>query len=592
MADHSFAATPRSGPKGARVVVARPAGDLSPHSTIRAGDQEIEDVVIPGPHHAHFGVPDGDEGELKVELKSTDTDGPTETHAMDFHRELPHAEVPAPAPPQPGPSGAPRAPKPGDPTRPASNWWMLHQALEHASHAAGSEAVPLKELWSTSFPSALGYTQPILGDGTLLVGVYGNGPETIVALDPTNGAVTWQRTGYQISVMGTPVAVNGRVYCVEVVYPSGHRLVCLEIADGTEVWVQTLDHSSQSGLAAAFGLIYLLTRDGTLSARKADDGALVWSASVDVGNGSTLSSPAVGFGKVYVGTRQGLRAFDAHTGNPETIESTGITNGNASPLIVTDVGIGNPAVVVIGDDSGTLRAYHVGTGQVVWTFSGNLPLWYTTPSFADGRIYLRQTSTIVALDPVTGTVVATSPALDGPTVCAPTLVPGHVVLTTGDNRITVLDRPALTVSSTVELPGGPAGGDFAHPSAEDGRMYLTSSNDTPWPAVADTLRAYHKGCLVVTAAYGSPLAPEVAFLRSIRDEVLRPTALGAPILRILERIYYSFSPTVSDAMDRRPWLRHLIRTLVVAPVVRPLYRLARWRGRAGDLDRRSSSRAE
>lgn len=476
--------------------------------------------------------------------------------------------------------------KPGDPTRPSSNWWMIHQSIEHNSYARGSKVVPLKDLWASTFADALSTSQPIVGDGKLIVGIFGNGPETMAALDVESGSASWTRIDMDAYVSGTPVAVNGRVYFVEKHHYAGPRLVCVRIADGVEEWNQALSANSQSGLAAAFGNIYLLTRDGKLSARSPLDGTMVWEATVDVGLGQTLSSPAIGFGRVFVGTRQGLRSFDATSGaqRPPTIVTPG--NGNASAAIVMDVGVGNPAVVAIGDIDGKLWAYNPATGDELWTFDGDMPLWYTTPSVADGRIYLQQRSTLVALDPVSGTVVATSPDFGAETASASTATPNHAILITRNDKLVVLKRPGLSTVSTLDIPAHPEG-DMCHPTIESGRLFINTAATDPWPAAHDTIRAYHKGCFIATAAYGSPLAPEVMFLCRIRDEHLRASPIGDYIIDIMENVYYRFSPNIVDAMKRFPWLRTTIRLVIVTPIVKFLKMLVGLFDRRGKIKMKS-----
>jgi len=54
------------------------------------------------------------------------------------------------------------------------------------------------------------------------------------------------------------------------------------------------------------------------------------------------------------------------------------------------------------------------------------------------------------------------------------------------------------------------------------------------------------GCLIATAAFGSELAPQVQFLREIRDNVVLNTKSGMEFMTAFNQFYYSFSPTIAD----------------------------------------------
>lgn len=78
-----------------------------------------------------------------------------------------------------------------DLTGPSSNWWMFQQGLEHTGNARTDTVVPLQKLWEQTFQAALGTSQPIVGDGAVLVGIFGNGPENFAALDEDTGQRRW-----------------------------------------------------------------------------------------------------------------------------------------------------------------------------------------------------------------------------------------------------------------------------------------------------------------------------------------------------------------------------------------------------------------
>ncbi len=54
------------------------------------------------------------------------------------------------------------------------------------------------------------------------------------------------------------------------------------------------------------------------------------------------------------------------------------------------------------------------------------------------------------------------------------------------------------------------------------------------------------GCLIATATFDSELAPQVQFLREIRENVLHNTNSGKSFMIGFNQIYYLFSPTIAD----------------------------------------------
>ena len=71
-------------------------------------------------------------------------------------------------------------------------------------------------------------------------------------------------------------------------------------------------------------------------------------------------------------------------------------------------------------------------------------------------------------------------------------------------------------------------------------------------------------CFVATAAYGSPLAPEVIFLSHFRDEVLLNSALG----RAFVKLYYHASPPLAVFIAKTDFGRAIVRHLFLAPILR------------------------
>ena len=77
------------------------------------------------------------------------------------------------------------------------------------------------------------------------------------------------------------------------------------------------------------------------------------------------------------------------------------------------------------------------------------------------------------------------------------------------------------------------------------------------------------GCLIATAAYGTELAPQVQFLREIRDQTVMSTASGTTFMANFNQVYYSFSPIIADLEREYPIFQETVR-LFITPMISTL----------------------
>ena len=74
------------------------------------------------------------------------------------------------------------------------------------------------------------------------------------------------------------------------------------------------------------------------------------------------------------------------------------------------------------------------------------------------------------------------------------------------------------------------------------------------------------GCLIATAAYGTELAPQVQFLREIRDNTVMSTESGTSFMTGFNQLYYSFSPTIADMERENPMFQEAVRAFITPMV--------------------------
>jgi len=67
------------------------------------------------------------------------------------------------------------------------------------------------------------------------------------------------------------------------------------------------------------------------------------------------------------------------------------------------------------------------------------------------------------------------------------------------------------------------------------------------------------GCLIATATYGSEMAPQVQFLREVRDNQLMSTNSGSSFMIGFNQLYYLFSPTIADMERENPIFKEAVK---------------------------------
>jgi len=77
------------------------------------------------------------------------------------------------------------------------------------------------------------------------------------------------------------------------------------------------------------------------------------------------------------------------------------------------------------------------------------------------------------------------------------------------------------------------------------------------------------GCLIATATFGTEMAPQVQFLREIRDNIVLQTESGTSFMTAFNQFYYSFSPTIADYERENPIFKESVK-LTITPLLASL----------------------
>ena len=94
-------------------------------------------------------------------------------------------------------------------------------------------------------------------------------------------------------------------------------------------------------------------------------------------------------------------------------------------------------------------------------------------------------------------------------------------------------------------------------------VYTVPSGADPAPSPGSSAASGGgAGCFIATAAFGSPMAPEVALLRAFRDSCLLTNSPG----RLFVEFYYWISPPIADFISGDESLRQITR-IILWPLV-------------------------
>jgi outer membrane protein assembly factor BamB len=292
----------------------------------------------------------------------------------------------------------PPAPKP---KRRDFRWPFYGYTPQRTRYIDADIKPPLRAVWKWGRGQLLEF-QPVLADNKLFL--VRNGGE-VVALNARNGKVRWRRdsgakaasspawsqhrlfvtilepgrilalrarTGKRIwrkslpsRTESSPLIRGGRVYFGS----EDGTVYCLRARDGKEIWRYQAAGAVKAGLAYSKGLLFFGDYGGEFTAIRARDGKEVWSLDSEGRSfgrsGNFYSTPAVAFGRVYVGNTDGfVYSFVARNGKLAWRTQTGAFV-YAAPAVARVPGF-KPAVY-IGSYDGNFYALDARSGSKLWT---------------------------------------------------------------------------------------------------------------------------------------------------------------------------------------------------------------------------------
>lgn len=235
--------------------------------------------------------------------------------------------------------------------------------VDNDGHARALNADTGREIWHRRI-AALNASTPTYSKGRLYI--VNLEPGHVLALNARNGKRIWQKD-LPCRSESSPVVVHNRVYfgCENGV------LYALKSRNGKEVWATSVSGAIKGAPAYEDGTLFVGDYGGVVTAVRAKTGAVKWQSD-GLGSsfgraGAFYSTPAVAYGRVYLGSNDGrVYSFDKNTGELAWTHSTG--NWVYSGPSVAQVP-GTPPTVYIGSFDGNVYALNARSGETRWTHS-------------------------------------------------------------------------------------------------------------------------------------------------------------------------------------------------------------------------------
>jgi len=215
---------------------------------------------------------------------------------------------------------------------------------------------------------SLAASSPAYGHGTvyivLLKRFKGSDGGRVVAVATKDGRTRWSRK-LPSRAESSPLLHRGRLYFGT---ESG-RDFALSARDGSMRWTYKAAGAVKGGIALADGKLFFGDYGGQVHAIRVADGRKVWvkgtsSGAFGLGSGNFYSTPAVAFGRVYVGNTDGnVYSYSTTNGALAWRHRTG-DYVYASPAVAQVPG--TPPTVYIGSYDGYFYALSARTGSVLW----------------------------------------------------------------------------------------------------------------------------------------------------------------------------------------------------------------------------------
>jgi len=217
----------------------------------------------------------------------------------------------------------------------------------------------------------LSASSPAVTSNTVYATVLSSGhprsPGRIVALNSTSGAIRWLRSLPSPSE-SSPMVDEGRVF----IGSQSGLVYALNAHNGRVIWTYKAAGAVKASPTLSGGVLYFGDYSGHVQAISEQSGHLLWRSGSEgalLGSGTFYSTPAVLYGRVFLGNTDGrVYAYDASSGKLDWAVQTG-AYVYASPAVTNAPGLG--PTVYLGSYNGDFYAIDARSGHVSWKFNGH-----------------------------------------------------------------------------------------------------------------------------------------------------------------------------------------------------------------------------
>ncbi len=223
------------------------------------------------------------------------------------------------------------------------------------------------ELWNISTGKIDPYTSPAGDEGRVY---FAGGDPALYCVDTSSFELLWKHPT-EAPITSTPAIKDGNAY-----FATTEDLRAVDAETGEEIWLAPLKGTISSP-ALSFDRVYIGTDDASLEGFNASDGSLIWSVEVD---SSVKSSPLVVRDKVYFGTYRGVvYALNCSDGSE-------VWTYDTEAYLMSSPSFSD-GVLYIGSDDGRLRAFGEEASKMIFEGEVLLGDGSFNATVEDGEIY-------------------------------------------------------------------------------------------------------------------------------------------------------------------------------------------------------------